>query len=215
MSIREFLTRRRLFAIPLLAAAVIFSGTANANLIVNGDFETGDFTNFWTDAFTGWTTTNVGVPGSDPEINTYMCCGPAFPSGHLSDSAAYFGNTTATKQAVIAQSIAPANGIYHIEFWFQSAQGVQPNDLLVQFDGQTVFNLHDIVVPTYPDWQLYATDVMVSDSPATLSLSFTGWNQGDYLLIDDVSVTVPEPAGVALLGMGLLALAFNRRKRTG
>ena len=77
---------------------------ANADLVVNGGFETGDFT--------GWTTS------IDPTFDGVDTAAP-----HDGNFAAFFGNVSGI--STISQTLATAAGtLYHIEFWLQSEADV-------------------------------------------------------------------------------------------
>lgn len=72
------------------------------------------------------------------------------------------------------------------------------------FDGQT-------------DWSTYS---YTFPAAGTYKIGFGVFNVGDtghnsVLLLDAISIPVPEPAGVALLATGLLAVAFVGSRRRG
>jgi hypothetical protein len=194
----------KLVRISLVVAVFAFGtiGLAHANnLVVNGGFETGDFT--------GWTVTgdmsNIGVcsvstcPGNfAPEEGTY---------------AAYFGPVGDT--TTISQQIATNPGQqYQLSFFLADPQGGTPNYFSVTF-GTNTFSFTNFGVAF--GWQQFILDTTATSSSTTLSFTFR--QDPAFWFLDNVVVTtsgqgtVPEPGTLALFGSGALGLAaFARRK---
>jgi hypothetical protein len=138
--------------------------TGRAQIIVNGDFETGDFT--------GWTEFGDiqfnGVWNGEPHGGVY--------SG-------YFGPLAT---GGIRQHLTAAAGDRLIvKFWLVSELGDIPNSCLVTLDGQTVASVTDFTSLTYQ--QFTATITVTQASP---ELVFTFSDPPDYLDLDDVEVTL-------------------------
>jgi hypothetical protein len=180
-----------LFTAVLLLALV---GSAYADLVTNGGFETGDFT--------GWTTTPAtsdsvfGINSSNPHTGSYDAYFAA--SGPYADS--------------ISQNISTTPGqLYRISFWLANLSLDPSNSFQVQWGGTTINELIDQqgFRYTYYTFNENAT-------ASTESLAFLAWNNTGIYYLDDVSVTstssVPIPAAVWLLGSGLIGIAGVRRK---
>lgn len=164
--------RARLFRGAFLAIGVLLIATARpsfANLIVNGDFETG--------TFAGWTTTPAPV-GSNFGV------GPV-PPAH--DTLGAFFGATGTDFDSISQTFAttPA-AFYDLSFFYQVVEPGSPpnNGFRVLFNNVLVFeNLNAISgFGTFTFTHLQATG-------STTTVEFQGRNVLGFDYLDDVSVT--------------------------
>jgi hypothetical protein len=170
------------------------AGPARANMLVNGGFETGDFTGWSQSGNTGFTF----VSPNDPNSGKYSAwLGPVGSLGYLSQTVA----TT------------PGNS-YTLDF-FLASDGRTPNEFQVLFGGTTVFDQTNIPSQGYTDYQF---TVAATSSSTTLQFGFR--NDQGFLMLDDVSLTpsssvagAPEPAGLTLLALGCLGLAARARRR--
>jgi len=171
-----------------LAAAPASALAAGANLVANGGFETGDFG--------GWTA--VGNTGYGA-----VACGGA-PEG---DCEAVFGPIGSL--GGIAQSVATtAGGEYAISFVLDSDGGT-PGAVRVDFGARTLLELAD---PPAAGDQTFTFDAFATGPASILRIQFR--DDSGLMSLDDVRVSaVPEPAGLALMGAGLLGLAAVRRRR--
>lgn len=185
------------FAIWCMALAGLVSATAgraNADLIVNGGFETGDFT--------GWTL------NGNPQVN-FVDSGFT----HSGTYAAWFGEVG--QLGTLSQTIATtANQNYTLSFWF-AGDGDVPSEFQALVDSTILL---DIVNPPFDIDYLEYTFTFTATSSSTL-ISFKFRDDPFFINLDDVSVVesanpVPVPAGIVLLGTGAFsALAFGWRKR--
>lgn len=178
---------------PVLAAAALAVAAAlpAQASIVNGGFETGDFT--------GWTVLGgADYTGVDP----FAARSGAF--------GAFFGEEAPGSS--IEQSFATTAGAsYLVEFWIQLDDSAVPNAFAWSWNGVTQTLLTDA------DGFGYASfSAIVKATASTSTLRFDFMNEQSFFLLDDVSVTgVPEPASAALALMALAAVgaASNRRRR--
>jgi hypothetical protein len=181
---------------PLAACLALLSvgnAFAQANLIQNGSFETGDFSSWVQSGNTQFTSVmNQAYGGVAAEDgNDYALLGPVGTDGVLSQSFADHAG----------QSL-------QVSFWLAS-DGNIPNDFTASFDGAALVSLSN----TGPfGWTEYDANVTGTGEDI---LSFAFRDDPGYLSLDNIVVApgspIPEPASLALLPLGLLALIRLRR----
>jgi hypothetical protein len=175
------------------AAALSFAHPASANLITNGGFETGDFTD-WGTVGNGFVSgTFMGVA---PHSGNYQAVFPG--PGNVLDQ---FLNTTPGQ-------------IYTINFFLANVASNLPHSLAVTWNGNIVFFTSSLQSFGYTEYTFNVTASGTDDAITFFPVAF----EGGALFLDDVSV---NPAGVgvpdggptvSLLGSALLGLAAVRRK---
>jgi PEP-CTERM motif len=185
-----------------LAVLVVFAGftgraSAGGNLIVNGGFETGDFT--------GWTIggntagTFVGPPYD----------GVGFP--YSGDHAAVLGAIGAF--GTMSQTFATVPGTeYLLTIWAANGEG-PPNEVSITLNGMTAFYANDDPKHDYVEHVIYFT---ANAYTYTLLFDYEHMVQGGAFVIDDVAVvSVPEPSTLSLLaiGVGVVATRWWRKRR--
>ena len=171
--------------------------SARANLITNGDFETG--------SFSGWTVTGA-ASGSFILINQGP--GPDTTFGAIFAATDHQFDT-------ISQTFATTPGArYDLSFFYQVSNSGQPdNHFVVLFDGVNIYDNLDAIsgYGTFPFNNLLATG-------SSTTLEFRGFNSPSFDFLDDISVN-PSGVGVpdagstlSLLGFASLGLVALRRK---
>jgi hypothetical protein len=192
----------RLLRISLVLALFAFSTAAFAqNLVQNGGFETGDFSD-WT---LSGDTTLIGV-----------CSISTCPGGYMpydGTYSAYFGPVGDT--ATISQMIPTTPGdTLTLSFYLANPDGGTPNYFGVSL-GTTSFSLTNFGVAF--NWQEFTLSTVATSDETQLSFTFR--NDPAYWFLDDVSVTqgasgtVPEPGTLVLFGSGLLGMAGVVRRK--
>ncbi len=149
-----------------LVAALGLALPAHAQIIVNGDFETGDFT--------GWTqfgdTQYDGVDGFAPHNGVF---------------AAYFGAVDPAGGGIRQNLTAAAGSRLIVQFWLATDFGDIPNYCQVTLDGQPVASVTDFTDTSY---QSFTATITVTN--ANPELVFTFQNELDYFELDDITVTL-------------------------
>ena len=180
----------------VLAGLAAFGSAAQAapNLVTNGGFETGDFT--------GWTGTGdtsfsgVQCPGSDPSVFEGSC-------------SAFFGALSAPSGIQQVINVGGAGQYWDLSFAFQADGGI-PSSFSVTFGGQTLLSLTN---PPEASNTLYHFSGVTTGPNMTLAFNFL--DPVGFLFLDAVSVSaIPEPATTSLLGAGLAALIFWKRRKS-
>lgn len=174
----------------LMGAAIalaLATSSAQANLVVNGGFETGDFT--------GWTQVeNTGFAG----VNDAFV--------HSGTRGAYFGPASL---GGIQQDLATTAGAtYSFDFWLENTD-------LGQY--QVYWNGNEVVGEVNPgDFSYRHQKYTVTASGTSTSIEFLFKNDNNYFGLDDVSVTAVPESSTWLAGAGAsLAMlgSFVRRNR--
>jgi hypothetical protein len=140
------------------------SSQSQSNLVVNGGFETGDFT--------GWDGGGNDVDdGSDSDT---------IP--HTGDYEAEFGSVG--ELGYISQTLSTTPGAtYLLSFWLNSPDGQTPNEFQVSWNGTTLFDETDIPAIGWTNIQF-----VVTATGSSTELQFGAQDDPSYLALDDVSV---------------------------
>jgi hypothetical protein len=179
------------FAAVTLILALPFAPRANAGLlIVNGGFETGDFT--------GWTQT-----GNDAFDG--VACLPAIPvyQGNCAAFFGPFGSNGGISQVI--GGLTPGRQ-YDLSFAFLSDGGT-PSDFSATFGAATLLSLTN--PPATAGYQVYSFEVTPAAASETLAFNFR--DDPGFLYLD--SASIPEPASTALIAVGLAALFMVGMRR--
>jgi hypothetical protein len=199
VSTRSSASKHRALFCLALAACLGLARPASADLVINGGFETGDFT--------GWT------QSGDPRFTgvgnaaTLANLGGSVHSGNF---AAFFGPGTL---GFITQDLATTPGTtYALDFWLahpftDPGSGVE---WLVRVDGNTLLDSHD--TPNF-DYREFTFTFTATSNSTPLQLGFG--EPPNFFFLDDVSVNaVPEPGSCLLAGVGTAVLfGYSRLRR--
>ena len=202
----------------LAVASIAVAGNAFAtvNLVQNGSFETapgltnGHWLVYGGSSLPGWHT-NMGA-GIEVQWNAV---GAAYGGHNLVELDSY-NNSNMWQDLVTV-----AGNTYELGFAYSARPNVAINSNKISFD---VADTHGTISGSGigqagTNWH-YLTFEFTADSALT-RLSFAAAGKSDSLggFIDNVSVTditapVPEPETYAMLGLGLLAVGFARRRKS-
>jgi PKD repeat protein len=154
--------------------------------VLNGGFETGDFS--------GWTTN-----GDTPFIFVISNAAHSGASGaalDTSDSPGFLSQTLHTS----------AGATYLLSFWLDSPDGITPNEFLVSWNGTTLFDRTNIAATGWTNLQF-----VVTATGAGTVLQFGFRNDNSAFSLDDISAVTAQPgiAGSSLAGTNLVINGVN------
>ena len=182
------------------AVATLLAGGARADQIVNGGFETGDFT--------GWTV----VDPSGFTVVTPTFTSPTNGLTYTPHSGTYFAALGAeSADGTVSQTFADVAGkSYDVSFELAS-DGLTPNDIAVTGPGSlSLPTMTDVLASPYTFYFGFFT------GSGSDTITFTERDDPGFFSLDDVSVTgtVPEPTTWAtmILGLGFAGAALRRRR---
>nr|WP_297348431.1 hypothetical protein [uncultured Glaciecola sp.] len=184
-------------------ALLTLSSLANANLIVNGNFDTAVPLN---GTGAGWTAANNDSNGGWRNIN-----GNGF---FIINAAGQSSFDPSISQILNGLTIGQT---YQISGDYTNYYNCCGNPLVLSFGlditpGGLLIELSD---PGYfPDWYAFSASFVATQSSHTVK--FTAERNGDdtEYAIDNISVvTVPAPTAFILFGLSLVGLVFSNRKK--
>ncbi len=195
------------FAALVLCLATV--ATAKAGLETNGGFETGDFT--------GWTVTNSQYDGVSTASN--------YAGQNLNpDTGNYFaalGTPTSDSGGPVelSQVLATSAGQQYTFSFAFFTQGPGPDSFAAYWDGTNLVNVVNGNSGSDVNGNVvWAHDSFTVTGTGSDTIAFYSGNDPNYNGLDSVSVTLkssptPEPASVAVWGLGLAAAFFASRRR--
>lgn len=178
-----------------IAGAVALAGSAHANLVTNGGFETGNFA--------GWT--QFGNTGSTGVTNVARFV-------HSGTFGGFFG--AVSSPGGIFQTLATTAGAtYQVSFWLSIDSG-NPNSMSFNWDGGAA----EMSIVNAPGQAMRQYTFMVTASSASTDLRFNIQHNPAWYGLDDIVVervnAVPEPGSLLLAGLAIAGVgAASRRKR--
>ena len=207
-----------------LTAALLASGVAHADVVLNGGFKTGDFANWAVSSTGGTNSTPVVIAYNSTSPGAFGEAVPTAPSG--GNDGAYFSTDTGTQ--TISQSVNLVAGQqYVLSYDLFSPSNGQANEFSatltsnVDTNGGTIDTLGPFSAQGFgSNWIIETSDfTATTNGPYTLSLSFTGDGvpAADFVL-DNVAISaVPEASTWAMMILGFFGLGFMayRRKTNG
>jgi hypothetical protein len=167
------------------------AGAAQADLVVNGGFETA--------GMAGWTVVHTGSFSGQNGTGT----------AHTGTGYWSMGATSVSDQSDFYQDIATSIGqAYLVSFWAYDIDTASSGTIHVTFGGVDVGPVSGTVAGgTYTQYSATFTA-----TATTTRLESVGWEASQYVVSDDYSVNaIPAPGAVALLGLG--GLVASRRRR--
>jgi hypothetical protein len=180
-----------------------------ANIVLNGDFATGDFTS--------WTSQNWDVASGGTSPTTFFA-----ETGCVNDPCI---NGSSDQQAFVLQGLVTNPGdTYTLSFSYNpqtdSPSPTGPAELLVQFDGNTAIDLVAVLGPgpsqtVSPGGYNTYTITGLTASTSSTTLEFLGRQDPAGLGLTSISVvdttsSAPEPASYLMAAAGFLVFGISK-----
>ncbi len=176
-----------------LVALAVLSGAAHANLVVNGGYETGDFTSW----------------GLDP-AGSGSLFGVSGGGGHSGEFFAYFGAIKFEHDEIFQILATTASVSYDVSIWVLNNFDSADNSLQIWWEGSVVLDMTPVGTAE-GSWEEVTLQVSATQNGSELRIG--GYDAPSFTYVDDVSVeAVPEPGSIVALSMGLGAFLLRRRK---
>jgi len=198
------LKRIALFAMIAMLFLAVQAGRANADLIANGNFATGDFT--------GWI---LGGDYANPSV-WYTVNNDGLQNVPAAPTANYAQFLTAGAPVTISQTLAATAGqAYTVSFYVKDdwPTSTPNNEFRAVWNGATVMDLAGTSMSSV--WTPYAFAITGGTGNGTNTLTFSFLQDSAMLDITHISAApVPVPGALLLFGPGLLGLIGLRRRIT-
>lgn len=216
--------RRSFFVVALASAAALFcAGAANADIVQNGGFETGNF-GPW-NVVDGATTPSTNTP---PVVIQYGQAS-GFPTGAFGEAVpapagggnfgAYF-SADGTGQSISQVVTLAANQTYALSYAIYAPQNGLNNPNTADFDaniaGQNLPATAFSTTMLSPNWLLFTGDFTTGAATSyTLTFNFDGNGvTAADVLVDNIAISaVPEPSTWAMMILGFFGIGFLAYRR--
>jgi len=196
--------KRATLILAVLALLSGWPGQAKADLIVNGGFETGDFTGWTETGNTTWVRVEPYAPypsGVTPTIDP-----------HTGNYFATLSNYSYQGLGGITQTVTTTPGqTYLLSYWYD--MNYPGNDeFKVTLDGTTLSDLVNIAPQTWTNYTFVVTGTG-SDTVAFSGYQDSGWNGLDDVSLSPPSLSAPEPSSLAVTGISVVGMMIYMRRR--
>jgi len=163
-----------------------------SGLVLNGGFETGDFT--------GWVLSGGEIGDNAVDDGSF--------SGILPYSGSYLAVLGSSGSlSFLSQTLATTAGApYTLALWLNSPDGETPNEFLVSWNGNTLFKEKNVPAIGWTNLQF-----SVSATGTSTVLEFGGRDDNSYFGLDAISVRPPQPgiASARVSGANLVLSGIN------
>jgi len=177
--------------------SVVVQLAIGQSIVVNGGFETGDFTGWTLVGNTIYRQSIFNVVTTDNGIY------PPVDIVHSGNYGAFLGQ--GGYLATLSQTLPTiSNQLYQVSFWLDNPEAGDPQQFIASWDGAELVSLFDPGVLTWTNFQF-----LVTAADTNVDLQFSERNDPNYFGFDDVSVTPVPPLDFEAVNFNGSDLLFN------